>query len=95
MSLSNTNCMYYGDWFVDLVDAKNNCSKDTKCGSVLDRGCDEHGPFNLCSFQTIRDTSDNFSCVYNKKGSKFFRNQISCEIYLHLFKLYKRCIKFN
>ena len=43
---------YYGS-FVDLEKAKLACTLDDDCIYLVDEGCDQLGPFRICSKQLI------------------------------------------
>ena len=47
--------------------AKAACLNDWQCSYVLDQGCDDVGPFKLCTATSMieRSTQD---CLYNKQG---------------------------
>ena len=41
--------------FMELTVAEFSCASDFSCISVVDDGCDRHGPFHLC--RELEDTS--------------------------------------
>jgi len=69
-TLTHAYCETY-ELFNDFHEAKSNCSKQSKCGGVLDHFCDDYGPFELCLIETVRDTSSKY-CVKNKKDNHSF-----------------------
>ena len=50
-----------------LSQAKIRCDADEKCIGVLDRSCDNSGPFHLCKKGFITSKKYRSSCIYKKK----------------------------
>ena len=50
-------------------DAKAACLNDWQCSYVLDQGCDDSGPFKLCTATSMIEPSST-DCLYNKQGKK-------------------------
>ena len=74
VTLTNTNCHYYGMSFPELHVAKSACNNVSSCSGVQDYACNEDGSYNsfqLCdnNSNSIYDTPSYTSCVY-KKTSK-------------------------
>ena len=60
--------------FMELTMAELSCASDFSCISVVDDGCDKHGPFHIC--RELKDTSgENMlrcSAYQKKEGIKCF-----------------------
>ena len=60
---------------MELTLAELSCASDFSCISVVDDGCDKHGPFHLC--RELEDTSgENMlrcSTYQEKEGMKCFQ----------------------
>ena len=65
----------YGN-FMELVLAELACASDLNCKSLVDDGCDRHGPFHICS-ELEHTTGENMQrcTAHQEKGGK---NVFSC-----------------
>ena len=48
--------------------AKAACLNDWQCSYVLDQGCDDVGPFKLCTATSMIERSQQ-DCIYNKRST--------------------------
>ena len=64
-------------WSCDMVEsqeystydaAKAACLNDWQCTYVLDQGCDDVGPFKLCTATSMIERSQQ-DCIYNKRST--------------------------
>ena len=64
----------YGN-YSSLKEAKNGCKNDKSCKLVMDRRCDNKGPFELCKSERVCDYDERFGILrlqnqLNKSSSK-------------------------
>ena len=66
-------CALLSSNYTELNTAKLACALDHDCTFVVDEGCDENGPFQLCRKQQLREGGNNPKCMksgLNKEGMK-------------------------
>ena len=56
------------------------CLKDTQCSYIYDKGCDNRGPFQLCTSMSLIESSET-DCLYSKDGN----HQRNIYIYIYRF----------
>ena len=82
VKMKDTFCTPISDSFFEYVSfssftsAKNECSRNSSCKGVLDRGCDGNDynfkRFYLCKIAHDYTDSEYGNCVYDKKGMIYF-----------------------
>ena len=55
------------DYYYHLALAKIACTQDIQCVAVIDKKCDNGGPFQLCKYGFVTPEKTVSSCIHKKK----------------------------